>query len=270
MGISHVTSTSFANPDLLSGRVAVVTGSSQGIGRAIAVELARAGADVVVHGRKLGEAAERTMQMVRDCGRKVAFVAADLSDESSYEPLVKSAWEQFSRVDLWINNAGADVLTGDVAAWSFEKKLELLWRVDVRGTMLVSRLVGQRMRDEGGDGALITIGWDQAEQGMAGDSGEMFAAVKGAVMAFTRSLAQSLAPKVRVNCVAPGWIQTSWGEQASEYWQTRAKRESLVERWGAPEDVARAVCFLASPAAAFITGQILPVNGGFRYGGNVE
>ena len=100
---------------------------------------------------------------------------------------------------------------------------------------------------------------------MAGESGEMFAAVKGAVMAFTRSLAQSLAPQVRVNCLAPGWIKTSWGERASDYWQGRAERQSLVGRWGTPEDVAKSAVFLASPGAEFINGQVIPVNGGFRY-----
>jgi 3-oxoacyl-[acyl-carrier protein] reductase len=99
---------------------------------------------------------------------------------------------------------------------------------------------------------------------MAGDSGEMFAAVKGAVMAFSRSLARSLAPHVRVNCLAPGWIRTAWGDTASEYWQRRALRESLLERWGTPDDVARVARFLASPAADFITGQIIPINGGLR------
>jgi 3-oxoacyl-[acyl-carrier protein] reductase len=83
-------------------------------------------------------------------------------------------------------------------------------------------------------------------------------------MAFTRSAAQSLAPEVRVNCVAPGWIKTSWGERASQPWQDRAAAESLLGRWGTPEDVAGAVEFLASPAAEFITGQILPVNGGWK------
>ena len=84
-----------------------------------------------------------------------------------------------------------------------------------------------------GRGAIINIGWDQAEQGMAGDSGEMFAAIKGAVMAFTRSLAQSLAPQVRVNCLAPGWIETAWGEQASDYWQERADAASRCAAAGA-------------------------------------
>ena len=99
---------------------------------------------------------------------------------------------------------------------------------------------------------------------MEGDSGELFAATKGAVMAFTRSLAKSLAPLVRVNCVAPGWIRTAWGTGASDLWQRRAVRESLLGRWGEPADVAAAVHWLVSPRAAFVTGQVLPVNGGFR------
>jgi 3-oxoacyl-[acyl-carrier protein] reductase len=97
---------------------------------------------------------------------------------------------------------------------------------------------------------------------MSGDSGEMFAAVKGAVMAFSRSLAKSLAPQVRVNCLAPGWIRTSWGDQASAYWQRRAEREALLGRWGSPEDVAAMARFLCSPQASFITGQTVAINGG--------
>jgi 3-oxoacyl-[acyl-carrier protein] reductase len=81
-------------------------------------------------------------------------------------------------------------------------------------------------------------------------------------MAFTRSLAKSLAPNVRVNCIAPGWIRTAWGQTASDEWQQRAKSESLLHRWGEPEDIARTACYLASPAASFITGQVITVNGG--------
>jgi 3-oxoacyl-[acyl-carrier protein] reductase len=98
----------------------------------------------------------------------------------------------------------------------------------------------------------------------------LFAAAKGAVMAFTRSLAQSLAPSVRVNCLALGWIKTGWGEQASEQWQERARRESLAQRWGTPEDVARAARFLVSPDSAFVSGQVVNLNGGFRTGCEAE
>ncbi len=106
------------------------------------------------------------------------------------------------------------------------------------------------------------MGWDQAETGMEGDSGELFAATKGAVLAFTRSLALSLAPEVRVNAVSPGWIKTAWGESAPTHWQERVLRETPLARWGTPEDVAEACRFLVGPASGFLTGQVIRVNGG--------
>jgi NAD(P)-dependent dehydrogenase (short-subunit alcohol dehydrogenase family) len=106
------------------------------------------------------------------------------------------------------------------------------------------------------------VGWDKSETGMEGDSGELFAAAKGAVTCFTRSLALSLAPEVRVNCLAPGWIRTAWGETASHVWQERVREETPLGVWGLPEDVASAALWLVSPASGFITGQTIRVNGG--------
>ena len=113
-----------------------------------------------------------------------------------------------------------------------------------------------------GRGVILTMGWDQADTGMAGDSGQLFGAVKGAVMAFTKSLALDLAPAVRVNCLAPGWIRTAWGEHASSAWQQRVLAETPAARWGTPDDVAQTARWLVSPAAQFITGQIIRINGG--------
>jgi 3-oxoacyl-[acyl-carrier protein] reductase len=219
---------------------------------------------VIVHGHRRLESAEAIAKQIREMGREAAVLMADLADHAGCRNFADAAWNWRQGVDIWANIAGADVLTGEAAGWSFEQKLTALWQVDCVATMALSRTIGQRMKARG-SGVILNMGWDQAEQGMAGESGQMFGAVKGAVMAFSRSLAQSLAPEVRVNCLAPGWIRTAWGEKASEFWQQRAARQSLRGRWGTPEDVARAALFLASPAADFITGQVIPVNGGFRY-----
>jgi 3-oxoacyl-[acyl-carrier protein] reductase len=244
----------------LSGQTAVVTGSSSGIGRAIALELARAGANVFVHARSNRSGAEAVAREIASLGRESRVVLEDLNDTAAHERIVEHGW-QWGPIDVWINNAGADVLTGTAANWSFEEKLAALWHVDVVATLRLSRLVGGRMKQRG-SGVILNMGWDQAECGMAGDSGELFAATKGAIMAASRSLAKSLAPEVRVNCLAPGWIRTEWGHQASAEWQERAARESLLGRWGEPEDVARLACFLVSPAAEFVSGQIIHINGG--------
>jgi 3-oxoacyl-[acyl-carrier protein] reductase len=247
----------------LHGLTAVVTGASSGIGQAVALELAAAGAAVLVHARQNRAGAEHTAGQIEAAGGAARVVLADLALAGQPARLVDDAWSWRQGFDIWVNNAGADVLTGPAAHWPFERKLDALWQVDVRATIELAREAGRRLRQRGG-GAIVNVGWDQAATGMAGDSGELFAAAKGAVAAFTRSLACSLAPQVRVNCVAPGWIRTAWGDQASADWQRRAVREALLARWGTPRDVAQVVRFLVSPAAGFITGQVLPVNGGAR------
>lgn len=245
------------------GTTAVVTGSSSGIGRAIALELAAAGAAVLVHARRNRHGAETVAAEIAASGGAADVLLADLADPDEQDRFLDRAWQWRGRVDVWVNNAGADVLTGEAARWTFERKLDALWKLDVTATMRLARAAGARMKSAGG-GVIVNMGWDGASRGMAGPSGELFAAVKGAVMAFSRSLAQSLAPEVRVNCLAPGWIRTAWGEGASRTWQDRAERECLLGRWGTPEDVARVARFLASPAAAFVTGQIIEINGGFN------
>src|SRR5262249_53477995 len=141
------------------------------------------------------------------------------------------------------------------------EKLARLFEVDVRATLLLSRLAGEKLR-KAKAGSILNIGWDQSDRGMEGDSGELFATAKNAIMGFTRSLAVSLAPVVRVNCIAPGWIKTAWGETASDAWQQRVRRETPLQRWGQPEDVARLARFLASDAASYLTGQVINCNGG--------
>jgi len=244
----------------LKGMRCAVLGATSGIGLATALSLARSGADVIVHGRN-PEAAGEVVNEARNLGVRAEAILADLGTRAEGDHLLEHAWNLWDGLDAWLHFAGADVLTGETADLPFDAKLDLLWEVDVAATIRLCREIGRRMRERG-RGAIVTMGWDQAETGMEGDSGEFFAATKGAIMAFTRSLAMSLAPSVRVNNVAPGWIKTAWGERAPREWRERVLRETPLGRWGTPEDVARVACFLVGPEAEFLTGQTYRVNGG--------
>jgi 3-oxoacyl-[acyl-carrier protein] reductase len=245
----------------LSGLNAVVTGSSSGIGRAVAIEFAHAGANLVLHCRRSNAAAEKVAAEIRSMGRVATVRCGDLEDTRALAPFFEAAWSTFNGVHIWVNNAGVDLLTGEESRAGFSEKLQKLLDVDVRASLLLSRMAGQRMA-EAGQGVILNVGWDQADRGMEGTSGELFAASKNAVMGFTRSLAVSLAPHVRVNCIAPGWIRTAWGETAGPQWQERVQRETPLKRWGTPEDVAKVARFLVSSDSGFLTGQVIRVNGG--------
>ncbi|WP_081613826.1 SDR family NAD(P)-dependent oxidoreductase [Rhodopirellula sallentina] len=254
----------------------VVTGSSSGIGRAIAIRLAH---DVVrrnatnsvqmlVHYRSNRDGAAATADEIRKLGVNCETMAADLSQTDDVHRLAEDAIGRLGTISTWVNNAGFDVLTGEASGWSFDQKLRMLLDVDVCGTIALSRIVGPAMAEQSLSSqvtpSMVFIGWDQAPEGMEGDAGMMFGPVKAAVMAFANSLAQTLAPRVRVNTVAPGWIQTAWGETTSSYWNERAEKQSLMQRWGRPSDIAEAVAYLTSPDAGFVTGQTVNVNGGWN------
>jgi 3-oxoacyl-[acyl-carrier protein] reductase len=247
----------------LSGRQAVVTGASSGIGRAIAWELAAAGADVLLHHAREASAAgvEEWANRIRALGRRAEVVRSKFGADTQYAMFVEECFARFPVLDIWINNAGADILTGENAKRPFAAKLRHLFDVDVQSTLNLTKLAGAELQRRG-RGVIVNIGWDQADRGMEGSGGELFAAAKNAIMGATRSFAVSLAPTVRVLCVAPGWIRTAWGEQASEAWQDRVRRETPLGRWGEPSDVAKVVRFLVSDDANYLTGQVINVNGG--------
>jgi 3-oxoacyl-[acyl-carrier protein] reductase len=165
-------------------------------------------------------------------------------------------------VDAWVNNAGADVLTGDRGSLSRLQKLDLLLAVDLRGTMLASWAAAELMGAQERGGVIINMSWDHVLTGMAGRNQELFSAVKGGVLSFSKSLARSVAPRVRVNVLAPGWIETAFGAGADEGWRRQVAESTPLKRWGTPHDVAGAAVFLASPAASFLTGQAILIGGG--------
>ena len=241
----------------LAGLRTVVTGASSGIGRAIAVAFAAAGARV---GIGFCHSAGAARALADELGDGPPLLQADLSTGDGCSAMVARAFDALQAVDVWVNNAGADVLTGEAAGWPAERKLDALLAVDLKATILCSRLVAPRMPS---GACIINIGWDHAvSDGMAGDNPELFAAVKAGVLGFSKSLARSLAPDVRVNVLCPGWIETAFGASADRSFYAEVAESTPLRRWGRPQDVAGAAVWLASPAAAFITGQAVNVNGG--------
>ena len=195
-------------------------------------------------------------------GGRAGVACADLGTRAGCEALVAEARERLGGLDVWVNNAGADVLTGDAAGWDWERKLNLLLAVDLKGTIACSYAAGAVMREQPGGGAIVNMSWDHVTSGMAGANPELFSAVKGGVLAYSKSLARALAPSVRVNVLCPGWIETAFAQDADAEFRRAVAESTPLRRWGTPADVAGAAIYLASPAATFITGQAININGG--------
>jgi 3-oxoacyl-[acyl-carrier protein] reductase len=246
-------------PFRLDNKVTVVTGASSGIGRAIARLFALQGARVVVNYHRSQAQAEA---LCAEVGAEARAIQADVSSPADVERLIEQTLSAFGRIDIWANIAGADILTGAGAALCDNDKLERLIAVDLKGTIQCSWRVAPIMK-AAGSGAILNMSWDLALSGMAGRNPEMFAAVKAGVLGFSKCLARSYAPEVRVNELAPGWIRTAFADEVmAPEAQEAVIADTPLRRFGAPEDVAHAALYLCSDEAAFITGQTLRVDGG--------
>ena len=246
----------------LAGKTAVVTGSSTGIGQEVVSTLARHGAKVVVNYNRSQTEAEKTVAEIEAAGGEAKAIQSDVSSLSDVSKLISESQAYLGEIDIWANIAGADILTGMASEMADLEKLERLIDVDLKGTMMCSWQVAEIMR-AAGRGVIINTSWDLALYGMEGRNPEMFAAIKGGITGFSKCLARSVAPTVRVNDVAPGWIETSFATDVMrpDYYEMVINQTPLA-RFGTPQDVANAVLYLASDEAAFITGQTLKVNGG--------
>jgi 3-oxoacyl-[acyl-carrier protein] reductase len=246
----------------LAGRTMVITGASSGIGRGIALAAARAGADIALTYRSNEAGAREAAREIESLGRRVVFMHMDLGDPDSIAAFASDVSGTFPRIDAWVNNAGADIVTTGEDSGSRVDKLDLLLRVDLRGTMIASWKAAELMALQLDGGVIINVSWDHVATGMQGTNPQLYAAAKGGVTAFSKALARSVAPLVRVNIVAPGWIETAFGAGVDRNAYRAVAESTPLKRWGTPADVAGAVVFLASPAASFLTGETINVGGG--------
>jgi 3-oxoacyl-[acyl-carrier protein] reductase len=246
----------------LQGKTAVITGASSGIGQGIASSFAREGAHVIVNYNKSEQSARKVVEEIRAKGGKASAIQADISSQDGINRLLAESQTILGAIDIWVNNAGADILTGANASADDQQKLESLIAVDLLGTMNCCWSVLPCMQARG-TGTIINMSWDLAIHGFTGRNPQMFAAVKAGVLGFSKSLARTCAPEVRVNILAPGWIQTAFADDImeKEYYQARIK-EIPMQRFGLAEDVANAAVYLASDEATYLSGEVINVNGG--------
>src|SRR5256886_12617541 len=197
----------------LTGKVVLITGASSGIGRAMALACAEAGADLALTYRANRRGADDTAEGVRRHGRRVELLSVDVADARALETLAAQIREAFGRVDVWVDNAGADILTGEAARLTWIEKLDRLLAVDLRGTVLASWKAVALMRGQPAGGVILNVSWDHVlAGGTEGGDAEGFCAAKGGVYSVSRALARSVAPHIPGNGLGPGWIEAPYGE----------------------------------------------------------
>jgi 3-oxoacyl-[acyl-carrier protein] reductase len=244
---------------LLRGRVAIVTGGGRGIGRATVLRLAEAGADVVINYARNEAAAEEVARLAREFGVGALTLRADVSDLGQTAALVEATVKQFGRVDLLVANAG--IWEGAPVEEMSEAVWDRVIDANLKGTWTACRAVVPFMKEQG-SGAIVIVSSTAGQRGEAGYSN--YAASKGGQISFTKALAAELAPIIRVNSVAPGWVDTELNDEVFEDAPFKQKIVATIPlgRVATGDDIALAIVFLASNWAASITGEILNVNGG--------
>lgn len=243
---------------MLNEKVALVTGASRGIGRAIALELARAGADVVVNYAGSEQAAADVVAAIEALGRRAVKLRANVGAAAEAEELVKQALEAFGKVDILVNNAG--ITRDNLIMRMKEEEFDQVIQTNLKGVFNCLKAVTRPMMKQR-YGRIINI---SSVVGVLGNAGQAnYVAAKAGVIGLTKSAARELASRgITVNAVAPGYIVTDMTEQLPEEMKGKLMEQIPLARLGQPEDIAKAVRFLASDDASYMTGQTIHVDGG--------
>ncbi|MEA4900158.1 3-oxoacyl-[acyl-carrier-protein] reductase [Desulfitobacterium sp.] len=242
----------------LKNSVAIVTGAGRGIGRAIALELAQAGARIVVNYAGNAEQAEKTVTMIEDKGGQAIAVQADVSQAADVDRLVKTTIETYGKVDILVNNAG--ITRDNLLLRMKEADWDAVLNTNLKGVFLTSKAVSKIMMKQR-SGVVVNIA---SVVGISGNAGQAnYAAAKAGIIGFSKSMAKELASRgIRVNVVAPGYISTNMTESLPNEVKEQIQQSIPLGRIGTPEEVAQTVLFLSSAASSYITGQVFAVDGG--------
>ena len=243
----------------LSGKVALVTGGSRGLGREMVLAFARAGADVVIASRKLDACEATAKDVERETGRRALPIAAHVGKWGEVESLAERAWREMGRIDVLVNNAGMSLLYDHVSNVS-EAMWDKVVDLNLKGPFRLTALVGTRMA-EGAGGSIINVSSVAATRPTANVI--PYAAAKAGLNAMTIAFAQAFGPKVRVNCIMAGPFLTDISKAWDmEQFQKRAKLFIPLQRGGQPHEIVGAALYFASNASSYTTGAILAVHGG--------
>jgi 3-oxoacyl-[acyl-carrier protein] reductase len=246
----------------LTDKAALVTGASRGLGRAIALELARRGAKVVVNYAKDADGAQSVVSAIREAGGEAQAVQADVSDFKAAEGLIKATVEAYGALDILVNNAGT---TRDTLIMMMsEADWDTVLQTNLKSAFNCSRAAVRTMMRKR-YGRIINM---TSVVGIAGNAGQTnYAASKAGLIGFTKALAREVAPRnITVNAIAPGFVPTALTNDLPAELKEASLKTIPLGRWGTPEEVAYATAFLASDEAAYITGQVLSVDGGMVMG----
>ena len=243
----------------LAGKVAIVTGASRGIGRAVAERFAAEGASVVVNYTQGAANANAVVAGIQAAGGTAIAVQADVSRSTDVVRLVEQTLDRFGRIDVLVNNAGVMVAKGVLE--TTEADWDVTIDVNLKGAYLCSKAVAPVMIRQG-SGSIVNM---SSNSGLYHPSAMRFTEYvvsKAGMNGLTKAMALALGPQVRINAICPGWIRTDMVEEIDPAIQQRILEETALKRWGTPDDVASSAVFLASDEASFITGELLIVAGG--------